>query len=338
MADRGEYRAIHVALIDDPDFLELSPAARLAVITLKLILGASGIDVVRALVPELMATTGHDEATVHAAVEELRAGDWIRTEGRVVWLRNGLRFEPSKPLASENGRKGIGGHLETLPRVALVNAFADYYDLPRPFPELAAESDDEGATEPPSKPLPTPSEPPTEARKRDKGEGERDIHPTTTPREGTTTLRVIDGGAAAPTPDVDDAASRIIRAANRAMANNPAIDQQRFRPIPTGHGSRQDVLDWIAEGIPIDVILEAVTERAREYRPDGDNRQISTMRYFGAAVREAYRRQQTTDDGGHDERRHDHRRSTATESRGATPRARAAAIGDPSRRTGFIYE
>src|SRR5690606_12322744 len=63
MADRGEYRAIHVALIDDPDFLQLSPPARLALMTLKLILGVSGIDVVRALVPELMATTGYDEAT-----------------------------------------------------------------------------------------------------------------------------------------------------------------------------------------------------------------------------------------------------------------------------------
>ena len=49
MADRGEYRAIHVALIDDPDFLQLAPPARLALMTLKLILGVSGIDVVRAL-------------------------------------------------------------------------------------------------------------------------------------------------------------------------------------------------------------------------------------------------------------------------------------------------
>lgn len=329
MAERGEYRAIHVALADDPDFLRLSPAARLSVVMLKLILGASGIDVIRAIVPELMALTGHDEAAVRSAIEEMREADWIRTEGNVVWLRNGLRYEPTMSLGSENTVKGVCRHLRSLPRLPIVNQFAEYYGLPCPFPDLE---------EAPSKPLGSPFKAPTEARIRDKGEGERDIHPTTTPREGTTTLRVIDGGAAAPTPDVDDAASRIIRAANRAMADNPAIDQRKFRPIPTGHGSRQDVLDWIAEGIPIDVILEAVTERAREYRPDGDNRQISTMRYFGAAVREAYRRQQTTDDGGHDERRQNHRRSTATESRGATPRARAAAIGDPSRRTGFIYE
>src|SRR5690606_29008698 len=152
MANRGEYRAIHVALIDDPDFLQLSPPARLALMTLKLILGASGIDVVRALVPELMATTGYDDATIRAAVDELTAGRWILIEGRVVWLRNGLRFEPSKPLASENGRKGISAHLKTLPRVALVNRFADYYGLPRPFPELDEPAGPERATDTPSDP------------------------------------------------------------------------------------------------------------------------------------------------------------------------------------------
>lgn len=152
-------------------------------------------------------------------------------------------------------------------------------------------------------------------------------HPSTS-REGAAALRVVEGGA-----DPDDQASRIIRAANAAMASNPAIDQRRLRPIPTSHGSRQDVLDWIAEGIPVDVILEAVETRAREYQPDADNRQICTMRYFTAAVREAYRRLQANGTGGSDDARGTQRKSQR-QARGT----RTAAVGEPGRRTGFIYE
>lgn len=305
MADRGEYRAIHVALIDDPDFLQLSPPARLALMTLKLILGVSGIDVVRALVPELMATTGYDEATIRAAVDELTAGRWILIEGRVVWLRNGLRFEPSKPLASENGRKGISAHLETLPRVALVNRFADYYGLPRPFPELDDPADSEGATEPPSNPLPTPSEPPTEAGMRDEGRGIYTSELTTTrahAREepGSDPAAIPDADPAAPVvipfpgaseglPSPEEQASRAIMLANRGMRENPAIGEA-YTPIPPGHSSRQVVLDWIAEGISWEAIQAAVYETARTYRPQEHRRQITTMRYFDGPVREEHAR------------------------------------------------
>ena len=49
-------------------------------------------------------------------------------------MRNGLRYEPSRSLANDNHRKSIEKHIAGLPKLQIVNDFADYYDLPRPFP------------------------------------------------------------------------------------------------------------------------------------------------------------------------------------------------------------
>lgn len=341
MTDRGEYRSIYVALADDPAFLALSPAARLSLLMLKLILGPSGISVVRALTAELIVLTGHTVSEVCAAIDELVKGDWIVIEGYVVWLRNGLRFEPSKPLASENGRKGISKYLETLPRVPLVNRFAEYYGLPCPFPEITqATGQNPTPPEPPAKgvgnPLPTPSEPPTEAGMRDEGRGSReegDNHPSIQPREDFENLSTEDvenseGGAdsSGPSPsaatleEIDDQISAVIVLANGAMGRNPNIDQRRLRPIPTGHGSRQYVFDWIKEGIPLELIRETVEDVALNYRPDQHNSQISTMGYFNGAVRQRHELQTAKETAGSGAPRQDARRSNGARGRSTPPK------------------
>lgn len=303
MADRGEYRSIYVALVDDPDYRALSPQARLSLLSLKLILGPSGIGVVRALEAELVALTGHSAADVRGAIEELISGDWIAVESSVVWLRNGLRYEPSKPLSSENGRKGISAHLEALPRVRLVNRFAEYYGLPIPFPEL--ESPPDPLPDPLRRGSGTPSEPPTEAGMRDEGRGIYTSELTITrahAREepGSDPAAIPDADPAAPVvipfpgaseglPSPEEQASRAIMLANRGMRENPAIGEA-YTPIPPGHSSRQVVLDWIAEGISWEAIQAAVYETARTYRPQEHRRQITTMRYFDGPVREEHAR------------------------------------------------
>lgn len=86
--------------------------------------------------------------------------------------------------------------------------------------------------------------------------------------------------------EVEDQANGIIRLANRGMTENPSIGAS-CNPIPTGHGSRATVLEWLRDGIPAALAGSVVLERAREYQPDGRRRQITTMRYFDGAVRDA---------------------------------------------------
>jgi hypothetical protein len=87
----------------------------------------------------------------------------------------------------------------------------------------------------------------------------------------------------------DLSANEIIRAANRGMMDNPHIGSAA-NPIPVGHSSRQDVLDWLAGGVPPDIALRAVHDRASSYKPEGTRRQITTMRYFAGVVADAYER------------------------------------------------
>lgn len=146
---RGDYRAIHAVILDSPEFVDMSPEAQLVFFHLKLRLGATGIDVLPAAEAMLSEATHYDLATIRRALTELGAeGDppshpkgiphpmrmgWLRRERQVFWLRNALKFEPSRSLLNENHRKNIADHLAGLPKLKIVNDFADYYGLDRPF-------------------------------------------------------------------------------------------------------------------------------------------------------------------------------------------------------------
>lgn len=77
----------------------------------------------------------------------------------------------------------------------------------------------------------------------------------------------------------------IITAANRGMMENPAIGNA-CHPIPHGHGSRQVVSDWLADGIPAEIAASVVYQRAKAWVKTDRRKQISTMSYFDGAVRD----------------------------------------------------
>src|SRR5262245_57783981 len=75
MAERGEFAGIYTALLDDPQFQDLSPQARWVLVVIKLCLGLSGIGV---LYPETVARkSGYSPAVIAQVWPELIAGDWI---------------------------------------------------------------------------------------------------------------------------------------------------------------------------------------------------------------------------------------------------------------------
>jgi hypothetical protein len=146
---RGSYRAIHTVLIDGPDYQALTPAARLVLLTLKLNLGPTGIDVLYPAVLE--AQTGLGEDDVFHALALLEEREWIRHERNVFWIIEGLRYEPSRALSNANHRKEIAEHLEALPRLAIVDAFREHYHLtpdamPNGMPDTIPEGMGNGIT------------------------------------------------------------------------------------------------------------------------------------------------------------------------------------------------
>jgi hypothetical protein len=133
-AARGEHRAIFRTLTDAPEFQRLSPEGKLVFFILKLELGMSGIGVVYDAV--IAQKTGYRTRIVQDAVRELVRDRWLVTETPVYWIRNGLRFEPSITMTNEKHRTSVTQHLRSLPKLAIVNQFADCYELQRPFPEV----------------------------------------------------------------------------------------------------------------------------------------------------------------------------------------------------------
>jgi hypothetical protein len=78
------------------------------------------------------------------------------------------------------------------------------------------------------------------------------------------------------------------------IAVNSVLEQRQagaYRSLTTGeHG---DVAGgWEAAGIPIELAVQVLGERAWEFRASPLNRQPHTLRYFDAAVREAWAKQQ----------------------------------------------
>lgn len=138
MSDRGDYRGIYTVLTETPEFQDLPPEAQLVWFHLKLKLGASGIDVLDAAEAVISERSGIPSEGVADAIEILSTRGWLARDRNVLWLRNALRFEPSRNLKNDNHKKSILAHLQSLPKRKIVNDFAKYYKIELPFPDLMA--------------------------------------------------------------------------------------------------------------------------------------------------------------------------------------------------------
>jgi hypothetical protein len=175
---RGHYRSIHTVIVDGPDFQALSPGAKLVWYTLKMTLGPSGIEVVPALVGTLMERTGLEANLVEKGLAQLESARWVQRERNVVWMVDGLKHDPHLTLTNANHRSQIAGHLNGLPRLAIIDAFRAHYGFappPSEMPSTPAEHGLSGASEMASKMASkNPSDIPSPIREKGRGRGKRD--------------------------------------------------------------------------------------------------------------------------------------------------------------------
>jgi hypothetical protein len=147
MSERGIYRGIYTVLFEDPDFLSLSPRARHVLLTARLCRAAGPGAIYRWYPDALSRETGWPRPQVLAAMKELQSRGWIEYDHAVLWVRNGLRYDPSFRLSDDKHRKFVSRMLLGLPRSPVVLKFCEYYDLPSPF---------EGSSETLGRPFPPP--------------------------------------------------------------------------------------------------------------------------------------------------------------------------------------
>jgi hypothetical protein len=96
--------------------------------------GAQGV-VLPASVPTLVERSGAEERHVLKGLEELKAAGWLKIERNVVWLVNGLRYNPGLSLENANHRQKIRRHLDGLPRLAIVDEYRAHYGIAAPPPD-----------------------------------------------------------------------------------------------------------------------------------------------------------------------------------------------------------
>lgn len=138
LSDRGVYRGIYSSLLDDPDFQRLSASARLTLLTLRLCRDTGPAAIFRYYPEVIMCQTGLSGAALTKALEELSQAVWIAIEEPVVWVRNGLRYDPMmKPETNELHRKSIERHVNGLPKRQIVLNFCDYYKIAKPFDRVS---------------------------------------------------------------------------------------------------------------------------------------------------------------------------------------------------------
>jgi hypothetical protein len=142
--DTGSYRSKYDAIWKDLDYRHLSPIAKCVLDLLKSELGRYGIDVCDTDAFHKMVNCTTDE--IAAALDELerpkpgRARGWIVRDEHMIWIVNGLKYEPSITLGNPNHWSGARKFADELPNLPIVADFLDYYGLLGDPPATAPKS------------------------------------------------------------------------------------------------------------------------------------------------------------------------------------------------------
>jgi hypothetical protein len=142
MADRGDYRSFYCAFWDNADTHALSDRGYRVLTTLKGTLNAAGIGIV--YVAQLAERCGKSTEEIIATYEELERQKpddevgWIVRDRNIVWIVNGLRYEPSLTSNNAKHRAFVRDRcLAPLGDVPIVAAFRRHY--PEWFPGAVQE-------------------------------------------------------------------------------------------------------------------------------------------------------------------------------------------------------
>jgi hypothetical protein len=265
---KGEYRPIYEALFHAPEYLQLSAHAKLVLLTIKCNCGPTGIKSWPGLSASLQEMCKLLHRDVKKALAELEAQSWIATEGNLVWVVNGLRFEP-QISTSRNHQAYVERELARLPECDLLRRFREKYAAYLPKAS-------EGVSHTPSKALPRGIDTPT-----------RSSTPSPTNSPSPSPAVASYARESAPLPAAGSRSARLVAMANRGITEKFG---EQPRPIRHSHSSVDETIAaWDAAGVPEDFAARHLFERARSH---GGERPPTTLSYFRQPILEAWEAEQ----------------------------------------------
>ncbi len=131
--DRGIYRSIYVALWDDEDFQKLPSEARLALLYLRSSPLSNMPCLYRVYREAIEQHTGLRGTVVDRVLDTLSDTGWVEIEKGIIWVKNGLRYDPSISLKNPKHIEAIRKILMGLPKLKIVINFCAYYNIPIPY-------------------------------------------------------------------------------------------------------------------------------------------------------------------------------------------------------------
>lgn len=168
--NRGVYRAIYTNLWDDPDFRSFPAEVKLVFLNIRTSPLSNMPCIYPFYVEAIEKQTGLQRKTIEKALDTLCNTRWIAIQDGIVWVRNGLRYDPNISLGNQLHLKAIKKILQGLPKSKLVSDFCAYYgidlsyDIPNrdgmAYPMPITEPEPEPDTEP--EPDPDPDKVPLE--------------------------------------------------------------------------------------------------------------------------------------------------------------------------------
>lgn len=133
VGSRGVNRSVYSAIFDDPDFQALPAAARQTLLTARLCPQA-GPGAIFICYPEILARqTGLSPRSIEGALKTLEGAGWVQREGLILWVVNGLRYDPTMHLSDAKHQKAVARAVAALPHLQIVLRFCEYYGIARPF-------------------------------------------------------------------------------------------------------------------------------------------------------------------------------------------------------------
>lgn len=294
MTSRPSYRSLYATFWDDAGQQALSDRAYRVLTALKGTMPMPGISVV---FDDLLAKRcGCTENDIQEAFVELErpkvdgSPGWIVRERNIIWLVNGLRFEPNISPNDPKHRRFVAECLtqfggEATP-FAIVRRFKEHYaqwfpgDAPSsPRKGFRPPSHDSGSDPehlPDAKPLPKG---PSEGANKGPSRGPSEAQPI--PRTNTTQ----------PNTSARDAVieptytTRCTVALNLGMQSNASVAGM-FMEVSAS--SQASAVLWEQDGIPVDVAEEVIGRVCSGFRPTARSRQIHGLKYFDGNVRERW--------------------------------------------------
>jgi hypothetical protein len=128
--EKGSYRSVYSAIWDDPEFQGFDLLTRQTFLYLRTSKDCN-FPCIYVFYPSILSEYFHGvkQVTLDRVWDTLYDTQWIRYERPILWIVKGLKNEPNYSEKSDQQRTGIVNILKTLPKLNIINEFAEYYGL-----------------------------------------------------------------------------------------------------------------------------------------------------------------------------------------------------------------